>query len=119
MSGTTGTPAGAPPTGAHATPTPPKRGGIHKTFGIYVGGGPLNDKYELEDPITAYRFSSQRRHPKTISYLESDLKQARDSTTTIKFNGSLEVEAGNSSEISKDRFQDLLEEKVDLSLIHI
>lgn len=35
-----------------------------------------------------YRFSTQRRHEKTIGCIEKSL--ARDSTTSIKFNGKLE-----------------------------
>lgn len=59
--------------------TPQMCGGLHLTLGAYLGGSDLNSDYEIEDPHMAYQFSSQRRHPKTIAHLESDLKKARDS----------------------------------------
>jgi hypothetical protein len=40
------------------------------------------------------------------------LRESRDSTTTIKFNGTLEPAAGNSTEIGKERFVTLLKKRV-------
>ena len=70
-------------------PISPKRGGIHPQFGKFIGGAKLNDRYETVGASGAslYRFSTQRRHEKTIASIEKMLRDARDSTTGLKFNG--------------------------------
>ena len=94
-------------------PVPPKRGGIHSTYGKFIGGSKLNDSYQtVGGSASLYRFSTQRRHEKTITSIERTLRESRDSTTTIKFNGTLEPEAGNSTEIGKERFVTLLKKRV-------
>jgi hypothetical protein len=74
---------------AAPTPTPevpPKRGGIHPTYGKFIGGGGLNDAYEMSDSeFSLYRFSTQRRHEKTITSIESKLRDKCDDQTGIKF----------------------------------
>ena len=107
MSVTTSTPPAPPP------PIPPKRGGIHPTYGKFIGGSKLNDAYQtvgVSDNL--YRFSTQRRHEKTITSIEQKLRDSRDSITTIKFNGTLEPKASVSTEIGKERFVTLLKKKV-------
>lgn len=92
----------------------PKRGGVHSTYGTYLGGAKLDDNYQCVVPKGAslFRFSTQRRHEKTLAKIEENLRVARDSITTIKFNGRLEPTEGNPSEIGKERFVQLLKRKV-------
>ena len=80
---------------------PPKRGGIHPVYGLYIGGSALDDSYKAVDS-SSYSYASQRRHVKTISSIERDLVTARDSTTTLKFDGKLEPVVGSTTEIGKE-----------------
>jgi hypothetical protein len=92
---------------------PPKRGGIHPIYGKFIGGAKLDDEYKLvQGNNSLYRFSTQRRHEKTISSIERALRESRDSTTAIKFNGTLEPTDGNANEIGKERFVALLKKRV-------
>jgi hypothetical protein len=92
----------------------PTRGGIHSVYGLYIGGSPLNDKYQPTiDKRLTYHFASQRRNPKTISSIEQALITSRDSTTTLKFDGRLEPTVGSASEIGKERFMTLLQRRVE------
>jgi hypothetical protein len=74
----------------------------------------LNDAYEVsaEQQFSLYRFSTQRRHEKTITSIESALRDKCDSTTGIKFNGALEPTHGTVTEIGKERFLVLLKKRV-------
>ena len=93
-------------------PIPPKRGGIHPTYGKFIGGARLNDAYEIvEGDNSLYRFFTQRRHEKTITSIERALRESRDTTTAVKFNGTLEPTDGNSNEIGKERFITLVLKK--------
>ena len=94
-------------------PRPPKRGGLHPIYGKFIGGAKLNDKYEMvTGDNSLYRFATQRRHEKTITAIERSLREARDSITGIKFNGTLETSSANSNEIGKERFITLLKKRV-------
>jgi hypothetical protein len=93
-------------------PIPPKRGGIHPMYGVYIGGCPLGDDY-LPKKTLSYHFSSQRRHVKTISTIESNLIKARDSTITLKFNGQLEAVVGSATEVGKEKFLVMLKRKIE------
>jgi hypothetical protein len=94
-------------------PVPPKRGGIHPTYGKFIGGAKLNDAYEIvSEENSLYRFSTQRRHEKTIMSIERALRESRDTTSAIKFNGTLEPTAGVANEIGKERFVTLLKKRV-------
>ena len=108
----TPTPPPAPP--LLPPPIPPKRGGIHPQFGRFIGGAKLNDRYETVGASGAglYRFSTQRRHEKTIASIEKTLRDARDSTIGLKFNGTLEPGKDNTAEIGKERFITLLKKRV-------
>ena len=108
----TSTPVKDPP--PPPPPIPPKRGGIHPQFGRFIGGSKLNDAYETVggSGISLFRFSTQRRHEKTLASIEKTLRDARDSTTGIKFNGTLEPGKDNPSEIGKERFITLLKKRV-------
>ena len=90
----------------------PKRGGIHSMYGVYIGGSPLGDDY-LPTKTLSYHFSSQRRHVKTIGTIESNLIKARDSTTTLKFNGQLEAVVRSATEIGKEKFLVMLKRKIE------
>ncbi len=73
----------------------------------------MNDAYEvLTEEFSLYRFSMQRRHEKTISSIESALRDKYNSTTGIKFNGALEPTHGTVTEIGKERFLGLLKKRV-------
>ena len=93
---------------------PPRRGGIHPTYGKFIGGAKLTDEYKLAEVTSGsyFRFFTQRRHEKTIATIERDLREARDSTKTIKFNGTIEPVDGNTNEIGKERFVTLLKKRV-------
>jgi hypothetical protein len=98
-----------------ALPTypPTKRGGIHPTYGKLIGGAGLNDAYEMSaEDFSLHRFSTQRRHEKTITSIESALRDTYDSTTGVKFNGALEPTHGTPNEIGKERFLVLLKNRV-------
>jgi len=94
------------------TPAKPKRGGIHPIYGIYIGGSVLNDEYELEEPLFTFAFHTQLRTIKSLPSIEKSLRDAMKSTTTIKFNGSLEPVTGSSTEIDKERFVTEVEDSV-------
>ena len=73
-------------------PVPPKRGGLHPEFGRFIGGAKLNDSYETvgRGGASLYRFATQRRHAKTVASIEKTLRETRNATNGIKFNGTLE-----------------------------
>jgi hypothetical protein len=55
-----------------------------------------------------FRFSTQCRHEKTLAKIEDNLRAARDSVKTMKFNGQLEPPDRNLTEIGKKSFVQLL-----------
>ena len=83
--------------------TGPRRGGIHPTYGIYIGGSPLADDYTQVDPRTSFKFQTQRRDVKTAPSVERSLNEARDSTTVVKFAGNIDIKAG-ANELDKEAF---------------
>ena len=93
---------------------PPKRGGIDPIYGTYLGGASLDDEYKqtIDNQMT-YQFASQRRNVKTISSIEQQLMIARDSVTTLKFDGRLESTVGSSTEIGKERLLKILSRRVE------
>jgi hypothetical protein len=99
--------------GGSPQPIPAKRGGgVNYMYGVYIGGCPLGDDY-LPTKALLYHFSSQRRHVKTIGTIESNLIIARDSTTTLKFNGQLEAVVGSATEIGKEKFLVMLKQTIE------
>jgi hypothetical protein len=62
----------------------PARGGIHSIYGVYLGGGEVQQAWLMDDH--RYRFSTQQRDEKNVPRVERCLKDARDKTTTLKFN---------------------------------
>jgi hypothetical protein len=97
---------------AMASALVPKRGGTHPTYGTFIGGAKLHDTYHSVITRGTIRFSTHRRHEKTLAKIEDNLRAARDSATTIKFNGRLEAPNGNLTEIGKERFVQLLKRHV-------
>jgi hypothetical protein len=55
-------------------------------------------------PGSRYWFSTQRRDEKYIAKSERNLTEARDSTSSLKFNRKLELSGGTAAELDKDRF---------------
>jgi hypothetical protein len=56
-------------------------------------------------PTARYRFLTHIRDEKVISKVERGLTDARDKTTTLKFNGSLELDVTERSEREQDKDQ--------------
>ena len=54
------------------TADPPRRGGNHPIYGIFVGGSEINDRYELTGS-RHYKFTGQRRGAKVINSIEQAL----------------------------------------------
>jgi hypothetical protein len=109
--GTIVAPVAAPVPTATALLVPPKCGGIHATYGVYLGGTALDNDYRLTSTIT-YHFASQRRHPKLTVSIEKSVMDARASTTTLKFNGKLDSTSGTATELDKERFVRVLAQTV-------
>jgi hypothetical protein len=82
----------------------PARGGIHPIYGVYLGGGEVQHAWLMDD--YHYRFSTQRRDKKNVPRFERGLTDARDKTTTLKFNGNLELDGkrGSENKLDKDQF---------------
>jgi hypothetical protein len=79
----------------------PKRGGIHSTHGVYMGGNVLDDTWKA---IGRYRYASQRRGDKHVAKVEQNLMTARDSVSILKFHGTLELTGASMTELDKDQF---------------
>jgi hypothetical protein len=74
----------------------PKRGGTHLIYGVFLGGGLVRAGWDMD--TARYRFSSQRRDEKSVGKVERGLTDARDKTTTLKYNGTLELDGTEESE---------------------
>ena len=93
---------------------PPRRGGNHPTYGVFLGGAPLDNNYRLTG-TRHYRFTSQRRGAKVINSIEQVLLSAINSKETEKFNGNLEKsESFAANEMDKETFIKQLQKKVTL-----
>jgi len=98
---------------AQNTPRP-RRGGIHSTYGVYIGGGDLDDEYNLTG-TRHYKYTSQRRSAKVINSIEQALLKAIESKETDKFNGKLETTKSSlENELDKESFVKQLKKKVRL-----
>ena len=94
--------------------TPPRRGGVHPIYGIFLGGGELDDEYKLTGSCH-YKFTGQRRGAKVVNSIEQSLLTAIESTDADKFNGNLEkTNSSPDNEIDKEAFIKLLRQKVRL-----
>jgi hypothetical protein len=81
-----------------------KRGGTHPIYGVFLGGGSVEAGWDMS--TARYRFSSQRHDEKIVGKVERGLTDARDKTTTLNFNGTLEFDGteGSERELDKDQF---------------
>jgi hypothetical protein len=88
----------------------PQRGGTHPIYGLFLGGGSVGPKWDMDD--ARYRFSSQRHDDKSVGKVERGVTDARDKTTTLKFNGTLELDGteGSERELDKDQFVRTIEQ---------
>ena len=66
-----------------------KRGGSHRTHGVFQGGGALDDRYELTSKIR-YKYTSQLCNTKSIEKIEANLQKFCQDSTLTKFKGNLE-----------------------------
>ena len=90
---------------------PPRRGGEHPTYGVFIGGSELNDEYKLVG-TRHYKYTSQRRSAKVINSIEQALLKAIDSKEINKFNGSLETTPSTKdTELDKEGFVKQLKKK--------
>ena len=63
--------------------TAPKRGGIHRSYGLFLGGSALDDKYQLIN-ARPYKYTTQLRNPKQLASIEKTLMTARNDASSIK-----------------------------------
>ena len=95
-----------------AQPIPPKRGGIHPTYGVFIGGGDLDAEYKLTG-LRHYKYTAQRRGAKVINSIEQALLKAIESKDSDKFNGKLETTKSSAeNELDKESFVKQLKKKV-------
>lgn len=93
---------------------PPRRGGQHPTYGVFIGGAELDNRYKLIG-TRHYKFTSQRRGAKVINSIEQALLSAIDSQTSSKVNGNLErTPSTQDTELAKLNFIKQLKRKVQL-----
>ena len=57
---------------------PPKRGGVHPIYGVFIGGGKLDENYRLSGS-RHYKFTTQQRGAKVVNAIEQSLLKAIDS----------------------------------------
>ena len=77
-----------------------KRGGTHPIFGVYVRGSALDKGYNLTSPHS-YSSTYQLRTVKSLNMAEKSLYSQRGDTTSLKFNGKLDVAEGNTASLTK------------------
>ena len=93
---------------------PPRRGGVHPTYGVYIGGRELDENYCLTG-TRHYKYTSQRRSAKVINSIEQALLNAIDSKDTAKFKGNLETTpSSKTNKLEKEAFVKQLRKKVRL-----
>lgn len=93
---------------------PPRRGGQHTTYGLFIGGSDLDNQYRLTG-TRHYKYTSQRRGAKVINSIEQALLKTIDSPTSPKFNGNLlRTPSTQDTELDKLNFIKQLKRKVQL-----
>ena len=84
-----------------------KRGGSHRTHGLFQGGGPLNAAYHII-PKNRYKYSTQLRNTKSLEKIEAKLHSNLKDLSITKFRGNLEVTdkavANELKELDKEEF---------------
>ena len=91
---------------------PPRRGGTHPSFGIYVGGDSLTTDYHLASNQT-YNSTSQLRNQKNVTVVETSLHAQKSDTTSLKFNENLEVSTSSLTEYNMEGFMRAVGETVE------
>lgn len=96
---------------AAVVPTP-RRGGIHPVYGVFLGGSAMKDDYRLSSPD--FHCVSQLRSIKQLQIIQNTLEQARNSLTSIKFHGNVEIDdAKATTELDKNHFVKKVEQLVE------
>ena len=106
MSTTTPSSSGTSTTTSSSSASILKRGGTHPIFGIYVGGSSLDKDYSLTNR-NGYSGTSQLRSKKSLNLAENSLYTQRDDTTSLKFNGKMDV-ASNTVSLSELNLESFL-----------
>ena len=91
----------------------PKRGGTHPIFGLYVGGDALTTDYALAFP-GSYPSTSQPCSEKGLQVAENFLHLQKNNTTSLKFDGKLDVTKENSASLSEFNMEGFLRSVADL-----
>ena len=86
---------------------PPKRGGDHPTYAMFLGGVQLDNNYWLTGARHCW-FTAQQRGGKVINYIEQELLSTINSKDSEKLNDNLE----KLSEMDKETFIKQLRKKV-------
>jgi len=73
---------------------------MHPIFGMYVGGDALTSDYKLTYP-NSYSSTSQTRSERSLNMAEKSLHALWINTTSLKFNGKLDVTEGDTSTLSE------------------
>ena len=68
----------------------PKRGGKSRLYGVFMGGGTLNEFYNLNRQAI-FKTAFQIRGPKAIQSAQNVLFDHKTDDTKIKFDGKLEI----------------------------
>ena len=82
-------------------------GGTHPIFGVYAGGDSLTSEYKLSSP-NSYSITSQIRSKRSLDIAETSLHALVASTTSLKFNGKLDVTEGDPSTLSELNMESFL-----------
>jgi len=88
-------------------------GGTHPIFGVYVGGDSLMSEYKLLSS-NSYFSTSQIRSKRSFNIIETSLHALWVSTTSLKFNGKLDVTEGDPSTLSELNMESFLQSVADI-----
>jgi hypothetical protein len=85
-------------------PVKPTRGGIHGSYGVFLGGGDVEAGWVMTKAL--YRFSIQKRDEGSVSKVERFVTDARCKTRMCKFNWTLElnIKEGTEHELDNEQF---------------
>ena len=83
----------------------PHRGG-DDFMGPFVGGGPLNDTYQLDTSEEPFKCALQLRNAKILLGIESQLRKVLADSTSLKYSGKLKLNQTDdtSNELDKEEF---------------
>ena len=65
---------------------PPRKGGVHPIYGVFIGGGELDENYCLTG-TRHYKFTTQRRGAKVVNAIEQALLKAIESKDSVNLMG--------------------------------